>query len=49
MVQTSTDLVIWTDVAAGNLAGNTDGPGGSVKYTLTGSGKRFARLKVTPD
>jgi autotransporter-associated beta strand protein len=48
VVQTSTDLVNWTPVGAGdpNLA-NTPG---SVSYTLpTGAGKLFARLVVTPN
>jgi hypothetical protein len=49
VVQTSTDLQIWTDVPAGNLAGNTDGPEGSVKFTVVGTGKQFVRLKVIPD
>jgi fibronectin-binding autotransporter adhesin len=49
VVQTSTDLLIWTDVPAANLAGNTDGPGGSVTFTVTDTGKQFVRLKVTPD
>ena len=49
VVQTSTDLVTWTDVPLEDLAGNTSGPGGSVEYTVTGSGSKFVRLKVTPN
>ncbi len=49
VVQTSTDLANWTDVPLANLASNADGPGGSVSYTLTGTGKQFVRLKVTPN
>lgn len=49
VVQTSTDLTNWTDVPLANLAANTDGPGGSVSYTITGAGKQFVRLKVTPN
>ena len=41
-VQTSTDLVEWTDETA------TD-HGSSVSFTLTGFGKRFVRLEVTPN
>ncbi|MEO5715854.1 MAG: autotransporter-associated beta strand repeat-containing protein [Luteolibacter sp.] len=48
-VQTSTDLVSWTDVPTGSLTTNTDGPGGSITYTLTGTDKSFARLKVKPN
>jgi autotransporter-associated beta strand protein len=49
VVQTSSDLTIWADVLVGDLAVNTDGPGGSLTYTLTGGAPRFVRLKVTPD
>lgn len=49
VVQTSTDLVIWTDVPSGSLTTNTDGPGGTLTYTLTGTGKSFARLQVNPN
>ncbi len=48
VVQTSPDLIIWTDVVAGdpNLSNTT----GSVQYTLlAGSAKNFVRLSVTPD
>jgi autotransporter-associated beta strand protein len=49
VVQTSDDLVIWSDVPAGELTINSAGPGGSLVYTLTGPGKRFVRLKVSPN
>lgn len=49
VVQTSSDLVNWTPVPVEELVTNTDGPGGSLSYTLTGTGKRFVRLKVTPN
>ena len=49
VVQTSSDLLTWTDVPVGSLTTNTPGPGGSLTYTLTGSGPRFVRLKVTPN
>jgi hypothetical protein len=49
VIQTSSDLATWTDVAIGDLAANTDGPAGSLTYTLTGVSPRFARLKVTPN
>lgn len=47
-VQTSDDLEVWTDVAAGNPAlSNT---ASAVSYTLpAGTGKVFARLVVTPN
>ena len=48
VVQTSSDLVTWADVLSGDLTTNTNGPGGSLTYTLTGSGSRFVRLKVKP-
>ena len=46
-IQTSTNLVNWTDVLASDP--NLENLSGSVSYTLTGSGKEFMRLKVTPD
>jgi hypothetical protein len=49
VVQTSSDLVDWADVPVGDLTTNTDGPGGSLTYTLTGTAPRFVRLKVTPN
>jgi hypothetical protein len=49
VVQTSTDLETWEDVSVGGLAENSNGPGGSLSYTVTGSGKQFVRLKVTPN
>ncbi len=49
VIQTSSDLATWTDVAIGDLAANTDGPAGSLTYTLTGASPRFVRLKVTPN
>jgi hypothetical protein len=49
VVQTSTDLETWEDVSVGSLDENTDGPGGSLSYIVTGSGKQFVRLKVTPN
>lgn len=45
VVQTSTDLVTWDDVVEENLVSNT----GLLSYTVTGSGKQFVRLKVTPN
>ena len=48
VVQTSSDPVTWADVLSGDLTTNTSGPGGSLTYTLTGSGSRFVRLKVKP-
>lgn len=44
VVQTSADLVIWTD--AHGTAPNLVNTSGSVSYTLTGIGKHFVRLKV---
>ena len=44
VVQTSTDLVTWTDVASNDA--NLANASGSVSYTVTGAGKRFVRLKV---
>jgi hypothetical protein len=49
VVQVSTDLTTWEDVPVGNLDSNTDGPGGSLSYTLSGPDKQFTRLKVTPN
>jgi hypothetical protein len=48
VVQTSPDLSNWTDVPSGQLLSNTDGPGGSLTYQLTGPAPRFVRLVVTP-
>ena len=48
VVQVSSDLVTWDDVAEGDLDSNVDGPGG-LSYTMTGNGKQFVRLKVTPN
>jgi hypothetical protein len=44
VVQTSTDLVTWDDVTEGNLETND----GSLSYIVSGEGKQFVRLKVTP-
>ena len=49
VVQTSSDLVSWVDVPLAALTTNTDGPGGSLTYTLAGPTPRFVRLKVTPN
>ena len=49
VVQTSGDLVNWTDVPSGSLTTNSAGPGGSLTYILTGTAPRFVRLKVTPN
>jgi hypothetical protein len=46
VVQISSNLVDWEDVPKQNLNSNTDGPFGSLSYTVTGTGKRFVRLKV---
>ena len=47
VVQTSNDLVIWTDVLLSDpQLTNTSG---SVSYTFTGTAPHFARLKVTPN
>lgn len=46
IVQTSSDLVTWADVLVENLTANTNS---LLTYTLTGSGPRFVRLKVTPN
>ena len=47
VVQTSTNLVNWLDVP-GTGDANLANTSGSVSYTVTGSGKQFVRLKVTP-
>ncbi|MES2924929.1 MAG: autotransporter-associated beta strand repeat-containing protein [Verrucomicrobiota bacterium] len=54
VVETSPDLVTWTPategVGPGFVTTNTNGPGGSLTYTLpTGAGKLFARLVVRPN
>ncbi|MEO5914363.1 MAG: autotransporter-associated beta strand repeat-containing protein [Luteolibacter sp.] len=50
VVQTSTDLANWNPVALVDLTANSDGPGGSLIYTLQPAlGKIFARLVVTPN
>jgi hypothetical protein len=52
VVQTSSDLVIWEDVAEGDLNTNTSGPAGSLSYSVdpaNGPAKQFVRLKVTPN
>jgi hypothetical protein len=48
VVQTSTDLVNWTDVP-GTGDANLANASASVAYTVSGSGKQFVRLKVTPN
>jgi autotransporter-associated beta strand protein len=45
VVQTSPDLVNWTDVAVDNP--NLSNTAGSLSYTLSGAGDSFVRLKVT--
>lgn len=47
VVQTSADLVNWTSVNSGDP--NLSNTSGSVTYTITGTGKQFVRLKVTPN
>lgn len=47
VVQTSTNLVSWTDVLVTDP--NLNNLAGSVSYTPTGAGKQFVRLKVTPN
>ena len=47
VVQTSADLVNWTPVNSGDP--NLSNTSGSVTYTITGTGKQFVRLKVTPN
>ena len=52
IVQTSSDLVTWDDVAEGDLNSNTNGPAGSLSYSVdpaNGPAKQFVRLKVTPN
>ena len=49
VVQTSGDLVNWTDVPVGQLTTNTDGPGGSLTFTLSIPDTGFVRLKVAPE
>jgi hypothetical protein len=49
VVQTSSDLAVWDDVLVGDLTSNSAVPGGLLSYTLTGTGKRFVRLKVIPN
>jgi autotransporter-associated beta strand protein len=49
VIQTSSNLTDWADVLIGDVAVNSDGPGGSLTYTLTGGAPRFVRLKVTPN
>ena len=52
VVQTSSDLVTWEDVAEGDLNTNTSGPAGSLSYSVdpaNGPAKQFVRLKVTPN
>jgi autotransporter-associated beta strand protein len=46
VVETSSDLSTWTPVLLSGLTTNTNGPGGSLTYTLTGASPRFVRLKV---
>ena len=49
VIQTSSNLTNWVDVDGGDLTTNTDGPGGSLTYALTGGSPRFVRLKVKPN
>ena len=53
VVQTSIDLVNWSDVEIGDLTTNTSGPSGELIYTLPASvlgGKFFTRLAIiTPN
>ena len=50
VIQSSSDLTIWTDVPIGNLTSNTDGPDGAVSFTPpSDQGKYFIRLSVTPN
>jgi hypothetical protein len=48
VVQTSDNLRDWTNVPSGQLTTNTDGPGGSLTYTITNPAPFYIRLKVTP-
>jgi len=47
VVQTSANLVNWTDVPGTDP--NLVNASGSVSYAVTGTGKQFVRLKVTPN
>ena len=47
VVQTSSNLATWANVDGSDV--NLANTAGSVTYTLTGSGKQFVRLAVTPD
>jgi autotransporter-associated beta strand protein len=49
VVQTSDNLVNWSDVPVEELEANTDGPAGTLGYTLDGASPRFVRLKVMPE
>lgn len=49
VIQTSSNLSTWADVPVGSLTTNTNGPGGTLTFTLTGASPRFVRLKVTPN
>jgi hypothetical protein len=49
VVQRSSNLTDWENVPKGNLDTNTSGPAGSLSYTVSGGGKQFVRLKVTPN
>lgn len=50
VVQTSQDLVNWTNVPAGSLTTNTSGPGGTLRYTLVDDQpEKFVRLAVMPE
>lgn len=49
VVESSTDLSLWSEVPAASITTNTDGPGGALVCTLpAGMGKVFVRLKVIP-
>lgn len=47
-LQSFPDLANWTNVPVGEILMNTDGPAGTLRYTLDGGVPRFVRLKVTP-
>jgi fibronectin-binding autotransporter adhesin len=47
VIQTSTNLATWTNVLSSDP--NLNNIAGSVSFTLTGSGKEFVRLSVTPN
>ncbi len=51
VVQTSNDLVDWTDVPEGDLDENSGGIGspGNLTFTLDGASSNFVRLKVMPE